>query len=216
MPETIPRLDNLFRAVRYPVAFKSKGKSIFRSDKFIKLIKDPNNPRFVESSLAWERYVPIPHYVHAYGCRLARTYNAKNAGRTPHVYCGSYTISADDIRNLSRTEGLPEVASADVLHQIEDDEISHASLQVRLADSVDKNKIDGVLTVIVDRLWANGRGPLKHVCRDNADLDPHPSDRLNTGPKGLYIDNRSPVKRIGHLLRFWFLYSIWNFKGRPA
>jgi hypothetical protein len=130
MSAVIPQNDNLFRGAHHPVAFRKRA---FQYSKFIKLYSD--TPGLVEASFIWERYAPTLSFVHAYGCRTSKKRN-QNRPEKRDIYCGAYQLNAWHIRGLATTEGLSEVVTADVIHQVEDNEIAHASLRVVLRDGI--------------------------------------------------------------------------------
>jgi hypothetical protein len=148
-------------------------------------------------------------YVHAYGCRTSRRRN-QNRPEKRDIYCGAYRLNARHIRGLATTEGLPEVATADVVHEVEDNEIAHASLRVVLRDGIGEEDIEGVKTVIADRIWNNSRGPITHKCDGDSDLNPHPNVNLEAAPLGPYVDDRPSMRRVWFLVRFWWLYFGWK------
>src|SRR5229473_1248126 len=87
--------DSLYRHSRYPVSFQGKQ---FNPKRLWKLYSTPDG--LVEASVAWDRYVPTPLYVHEYGCRISSKTNdkIKAAGKftdkSRHVYCGAYRLAA--------------------------------------------------------------------------------------------------------------------------
>jgi len=210
MSSTLPAVDNLFRGAHHPVSFNKRD--IFKYGKFMKLFND-NNPRFIEASFILERFAPTLTYVHAYGCRTSSRRNARNLTRRD-VYCGAYQLKVRDIRDLAVTDGLPEIAMADVIHAIEDNEIAHGSFQVRLKEDIVEDDIEDVKTAIADRLWNKSRGPLAHHCRVDCDLDPHPSTNLPPAPLGRYNDDRALVARWSSLARFFWSRLVWNIRSR--
>jgi hypothetical protein len=209
MSDAIPPTDNVFRGAHYPVAFKGK---IFQYGKFINLVSDDKNPRFVEASFIWQRYAPSLFHVHAYGCRTARKRNKKKP-KSRHVYCGAYHLGASTVRQLARTAELPEVLTADIVHKIENDEIAHAALKVELRDDVDEEAAEHVKTVIADRLWNGSRGPSKHRCRVDRKLTAHPSAAHDIAPLGSYVDDRTISQQVFYLIRYWYLYFVWKARG---
>lgn len=124
------------------------------------------------------------------------------------VYCGAYQFTTTDVRQLKGTSGLGEVVSSDVLHKIERNEIAHASIEIQLGADVDKDSVEGTKTAIIDRLWQSSRGPIRHVCDGDIDLNSHPSGLLMEAPGGPYIDNRSPLLYLWCNVRFAVL-GFW-------
>jgi hypothetical protein len=211
----LPSTDSVFRGAHHPVAFQRK---LFRHAKFMKLYVAESDPRRIEASFVWERYAPTSSLVHAYGCRLSASRNGRQATRRD-VYCGSYQLTVGYVRSLAAITMLPEVATADVLHKIENNEIAHAACISRVRDEVDEEALEGVKTVIADRLWRGSRGPLTHTCNADHDLDPHPNANLEEAPLGLYLDTRSAARRALCLLRYWLLLALWKLNiatGRTA
>jgi hypothetical protein len=126
----IPDRDALYRHTVHPVAFKG---SAFLWDKCLNLSTRDDG---FEGSLAWEKYLPTNDMLHAYGCRLARQRNeqkkasGKYKEKDRQSYAGAYRLTGRDIRALPGSDGLEEVLSADVIHQIEKGEIAHVALKV--------------------------------------------------------------------------------------
>ena len=203
MSVAIPDLDNLFRGAHHPIAFSNKT---FKPLKFMKIFPDKTDFRRIEASFIWERYAPTAAYVHSCGCRRSKKRKQKD------IYCGAYQITARSVRALMNTTGLPEVATADIIHSIEDSEISHASFRVQLWDDVEEEDAEDVKTAIADRLWNSSRGPLKHICPADRDLPQHPSGSLELAPLGSYVDNRPAPVRFWHLLRYWLAYAMWKMQ----
>jgi len=195
--------DNLYRHSVFPISFKGNQ---FASAKFWNFKEKTDlNQTSIVTSLAWERYVPSKKYVHAYGCRLASriTEKRKSEGKTSpkyrHVYCGSYQLNAEAIRLLTTTDGLADILSADVIHEIENGEIAHTNLKI-FFKPVLQYDLEGTKTAIIDRLWSVNRGPLLHVCKYDRDIaNGHPNESLQVPPSGEYLDARS------YLLCFWFI-----------
>jgi hypothetical protein len=208
MTTVIPPRDNIFRGAHHPVAFQKKN---FRHAMFMKLYSAEDNPRQIEASFIWDRYAPTPSLVHAYGCRVSTARNQRQS-RNRNVYCGSYHLKVDYVRSLAATEGLPEVATADMIHQIENNELAHAACIIRLRDETDEEAIEGIKTVIAERLWNGSRGPLTHTCTTDRDLDPHPNSGLDEAPLGGYSDDRSLVKRALCLARYGLLLVLWKLR----
>ncbi len=211
MTTVIPPADNLFRGAHHPLAFQ---KTVFRLAKFMKLYWDATNPRLIEASFVWDRYTPTQALVHAYGCRVSSRRNRKPGKRD--VYCGAYHLKAIDVRGLATTVGLPEVATADIVHQIEDNEIAHVGCIITLRAAPDGEGVEGIKTIIVDRLWNACRGPLTHTCQSDRDLDPHPSDNLEAPPLGQSLDDRTIIQRAWCLARYWLLMLAWKARSGTA
>ena len=159
----VPDGDRLFRLCIHPISFNRKS---FAPEKmwYLKLQADGA----LHGSLAWNRYAPAPEYVHGYGCRLAAGINEmkKRSGKfkegNRHYYCGAYELSGSAIRELASIPELDEIASSDIVHQVESGEIAHADLRIFLKPGL--FNIEGTKTAIVDRLWSKCSGPLRHVC----------------------------------------------------
>jgi hypothetical protein len=200
---TIPQNDNIFRGAHYPVAFQ---RTSFRPAKFMKMFND-NNPRVIEASFVWERFAPRHADVHAYGCRIS---HRRSRPDRRSIYCGAYQLKAMHVHELAVTPALPEVAAADIVHKVEDNEIAHAGLKVRLVEHVDEESIEGVKTAIAAQLWEKSRGPMLHICKDDRGVADHPNYNLEPAPLGPYVDERSLLTRFGCLLRFWFLLGAWK------
>ncbi len=212
----IPDRDALYRHSVHPVAFRGAA---FDWVKCLNLISRDNG---FEGSLAWERYLPMSDMAHAYGCRLARQRNEQKKAsgkfkeKDRQIYAGIYRLEAYDIRALPGADGLDEVLSADVVHQIEKGEIAHASLKVILKPGYDGDP-EATKTAVIAVLWNTCTGPLKHVCDYDADVAEHPSERLAAPPSGSFSDQRSQLSRFWALTRFrfldWMLRTVLRCKG---
>jgi hypothetical protein len=206
----------LFRHCVFPLAFS--GKSAFRSDLFWKLYD--TQPDTIEASAAWERLVPNSEYVHGYGCRLAQKLNASEQRKGKYnekrrrVYCGAYAITVDAVRALVDAENLPEIMAADVVHKIEDDELAHAALLIKVIPT--QTNLEATKTAIIDRLWNSSAGPDPHVCDCDKLLKPHPSIFLPAGPLGIYADTRTQIKRLWHIVRFHIDCRILQLTSRSV
>jgi hypothetical protein len=181
----IPGGDELYRHAVHP-AFLSKKQ--FAIGKFWNF--GDTSGTVIEASLIWRRFAPVWQYVHSSGCDLAAARNARQNAKgslTPKnrsAYCGAYGLKAKAIRNLSRIEGYPEVVGAQVVHKVEDTDIAHAALLFRI--DANTTNVEDVKTAIFDRLWRSTRGPAKHVCECDTDIQPHPSEKLDLAPGGNY------------------------------
>jgi hypothetical protein len=210
----IPDSDNLFRLCRHPVAFNG---GVFVNQRFWHL---EYKNGVLHGSLVWERYAPTAEYVHTLGCRMASTTNEKRrrAGRLKdrdrHVYCGAYQLTGRLVRALATTPGLYEVATADVVHQIEDGEIAHTDLRIVLKPGA--FNVEATKTAIGDRLWNACRGPLKHVCDSDKERNPHPSSTLNPPPDGIYLDHRSHLRQRWSIFRYRVFSWVWQNSIRAA
>ena len=199
--QPIPDGDSLFRHSIKPVSFKGKT---FAPQKLIALF---GNAEVVQTSLAWQRYVPTTELVHSYGCRLALRRNDERKAegtfkeKNRQVYCGAYQIKAVSIRALVGAEGLKEVVTVEVFHHVEEGEIAHTDLTIIL-NAKEGFDVEGTKTAIVDRLWNACSGPLLHVCDCDDDLAPHPSSELITAPGGPYRDDRHDFLRLWSIMRF--------------
>jgi hypothetical protein len=211
----IPDGDSLFRHAVFPTAFKS-NKS-FAPNKAIKL--ETQKDGSLLASLTWDRYVPSAEYIHDYGCRLVSRRNtralAKGKLKDRSVYCGAYELRARNVRELPTSENLDELLSADVIHHVEDGEIAHTNLRIILRPGTAVSP-ESTKTAIIDRLWALSRGPLKHSCDCDKDIDPHPSSGLPVGPNGPYLDSRSSLLRRWCVVRFQIFNWIWRNSIRTA
>jgi hypothetical protein len=206
----VPDHDSLFRHTIHPIAFKRKS---FQWQKALKLyVADDGS---LLASVVWERYVPTTEYIHAYGCRLALGINQSDRQRGKFkdserkIYCGAYELKANKIRELSATEELPEVFSADVVHHIENGEIAHTDLRIVLRPNYESD-LEGTKTAILDRLWNTCYGPLPHICDSDLESNPHPSSVLTVAPAGPYTDPRTRVARFWCTLRFRFYTWLWR------
>ena len=178
----------------------------------MKLYWDETNPGLIEASFVWDRYVPTQALLHAYGCRMSNKRNHRRP-RDRDVYCGAYHLKASHVRALVGIARLPEVATADVVHQIEDNEIAHVGCVITLHAGGDEGGIEGVKTAIIDRLWSSCRGPLIHTCQMDRDLDPHPSNNLEVAPLGPFLDDRTIIRRAWCLVRYWLLMLTWKVQS---
>ena len=178
--------DSLFRHVIFPLAF-DKRDCVLVSRKLFNLT---SVGRTILGSVAWDRYVPTPRSVEGYGCRLADGINrrkivdGKLKEKNRHIYCGAYQINAEAIRALGPPIGIDEISSAEVVDQVENGEVSHCNMEFTLQAGWDGDE-EGTKTAIGDRLWYACRGPLRHVCSNDSDLQPHPSKNLARGPLGV-------------------------------
>lgn len=205
----IPDSDSLFRCCIHPLSFKKQGKR-FASEKLLHLVYDLEKGTLL-GSLAWEWYVPTTKHVHAYGCRVS-AYMNKNVRSGSHpkqrIYCGAYRLNGGAVRALATADGLNEIASADVVHHIENGEIAHADLRISLKPG--DLDVEGTKTAIVDRLWNTCSGPLKYIDVCDQDIKPHPSSYLSTPPAGPYSDTRSYLYRLWSLIRFRIYSWVWR------
>jgi hypothetical protein len=129
--------------------------------------------------------------------------------KTRRIYCGAYELKAKAVFALAMADGLNEILSADVLHQVEDGEISHAALRIVLkSDSV--SNVEGTKTAIIDRLWNACSGPLRHICDCDRDVADHPSSNLVAAPGGDYYDTRSHWLRLWCIVRFQICNWMWR------
>jgi hypothetical protein len=190
----IPDTDGLFRHWVHPTQFKGKNGSRFAPEKIVRLYDE--DAHTLLASLAWQRYLPTTRHVHSYGCRLA------SGGR---IYCGAYGLYAGSVRDLVTTVGLD---SADVIHHPENDEIAHTDLRISLR--IGDTDEEGTKTAILDRLWQACSGPLRFICEDDRDVNPHPSTLLTVAPQGEYSDTRSLGYRVFGLFQFWIHCLLWR------
>jgi hypothetical protein len=199
--------EHIFRSAVFPVAFKKKQLS---TKGFLKLYASEDSPFTLEMSVAWQRFVPSEEMVHHFGCRLAASQNKRRVSaqqKADRIYCGSYELSARDIRSLVGMQGLAAVSSAIILHKIEDGEIAHANCTINVDTGGDEDAVETVKTAIVDRLWSLCRGPLKYVCREDRAVEPHPSGFLNEPPLGQYRDLRSFPERTIDVIFCHLIYT---------
>jgi hypothetical protein len=127
------------------------------------------------------------------------------------IYCGAYRLSADVLRALKGTKGLPEVGIVDVRHKIEETrELAHAALVIELT-RVPAN-IEAVKTKIAILLWNKCTGPFKHICWEDRELTEahHPSGKMPVGPKGQDGATRPLLARLTSILRFQLDRVIWR------
>jgi len=192
------RWEALYRPSVFPQAFVDR-KSITSAKLFLLKIDDEGA---IRGSLALERFAPTLVDVHAYGCRLAARRNealrekGSLTAKSRRVYCGSYRLNVRSVRALVGTEGLDEVAEADVTHLVEEGEIAHGDLRIVLRERV--GDIEGLKTAIADRLWNSSCGPIVHVCPSDRDLDNHPSELSDLAPKGV-------CAKVGYVGQLWRL-----------
>lgn len=173
--------------VIHPLAFSSRG---LDAGKMIALRPEPETDKQLVTSLAWQKFLPTEASLHEYGCRLAGGMNdrlvaqgkkLKDSNR--RIYCGSYHLKTSVVRQLVGSDELPELSTAYVLHEIENDEIAHANLRIIIREDW-QGDIAATMTAIVDRLWNGCQGPLKHICDCDRSVLPHPSAELSTPPSG--------------------------------
>jgi hypothetical protein len=216
--ERVPDGASLFRHCVHPIVFT--GGKTFAPEKMFYL-KPKNSPNDVVSSVAWQKYAPTQDHIHGYGCRLAiNINNNKRKGgilrkKNRHIYCGAYHLSAARIRKLYNVDD-PEspIDSAEVNHLIdsENPEIAHA--EIRFSIKPETVNIDAAKTEIVARLWNLCCGPLPFICEYDHDIVSHPSEDLDPGPLGGYVDTRSRWSRIGDLVSFHVCQWIMRRLGR--
>jgi len=209
---SIPDGDSLFRHAIYPLVFKGKAKR-FAVEKLLHLSMASDGS--ILASVAWERYVPTPKHVHSHGCRIALRINDKKridgklTDKNRHLYCGAYQLKASAVRALVSADNLTEILSADVIHHIEEEEIAHTDVRIRLKPGVGVD-IENTKTAIIDRLSNVWTGPLRHQCECDLDIDPHPSLELSTPSAGPYFDARSSFCRLWCVIRFQACYWLWR------
>lgn len=200
--------DNLFRHTVYPISFGGKKHNAFSHAKFLHLVQVDD---LIETSVTWERYVPTERYVHEYGCRLAVKQNADKRLKGTYkeenrrIYCGAYQLRARAVRALGNAD--PKISSADVIHVIENDEISHSALKIFLRS---REFIEGTKTAILVHLWNTCTVPLLHICDCDRHLTQHPSADLEAAPAGAYCDNRHRLSRLWFLTRFHIYNWLWQ------
>jgi len=202
--------DYLYRHSVHPLSFR---RGAFDQSGFFHLVHNAASSAIL-GSLAWDRFVPTPEHIHAYGCRLAKKRNDEKRSegklnrKNRQIYCGAYGLKAGSVRALVGAEGLDEVVSADVAHLVEHGEIAHAELKIVLvAGTVNA---EGTKTAILDRLMNASYGPLKHICDYDDDVTEHPSANLGIGRGGEYVDSRSYLSRLWCILRFHICSWLWR------
>ena len=202
--------DYLYRHSIHPPSFHN---DIFNQPRFFHLVDEPAS-RAILGSLAWERFMPTPQHIHAYGCHLAKKRNDKKRAegklnrKNRQIYCGAYGVKARSIRALVGAEQLGEVASADVTHLVENGEVAHTELRIVLVAGT--TNVESAKTAIVDRLWNNSCGPLTHICDDDDDLDEHPNANLSIGGGGECVDSRSYLSHLWCIVRFHVCRWLWR------
>lgn len=213
-PCSVPDDNNLFRHSVYPTSFRGRN---FAPEKLLKLNDEVNGEeKLIVASVAWERYMPTPKYVHLYGCKLAfkRNEKARREGKykekNRQFYCGAYQIKVRAVRALINL--VPEILCADVIHQIEDGAIAHTALKFHLR--LGEFDVEATKTAIIDRLWNASCGPLTHICECDHDLKDHPSSILLDAPSGTYSDSRHFISRLGAVIRFHVLNWLWKIRQR--
>jgi hypothetical protein len=207
MTAVLRDVEKIFRSAVFPVAFKRKQLS---TKGFLKLYRSDESPFILEMSVAWQRFVPTVDMVHHFGCRLAAAQNKNRISaeqKADRIYCGSYGLTAGDVRGLVGMQGLAAVSSASVLHKIEDGEIAHANCTIKVDTGGDEDAVETVKTAIVDRLWSLCQGPSRYVCSHDTAVDPHPSVLLQEAPLGPYRDPRSFSERSIDVLFCHLIYT---------
>jgi hypothetical protein len=201
----------------HPIVFK--GRKTFASGKMFKLYDDENAPNNVVSSVVWQKYVPTQKHVHGYGCRLVSKINDKRQGegkltiKNRHIYCGAYHLITGLVRGIATIDdGDNPVKSAVVTHRVEDGEIAHTEIRFILKPEI--SNIEAAKTEIIDRLWYACCGPLPFICDYDHDIAGHPSENLDPGPLGGYVDTRSRWSRIGDLVIFHVCQWVMGKLGR--
>jgi hypothetical protein len=174
----IPDDHDVFRAIVYPIAFRS-NKSFNHSKTFKLTLKEDGS--FL-GSLVWGKYAPTTECIHCYGCRLA----ARMEGKERRIYCGCYHLKVGAIRGLVNQPFLEAVLSADVVHHVENGEIAHADLRILVRPGHQND--EGTKTAILVRLWDSCRGPLRHKCECDQDVTPHPNSALEKAPLGSHTE----------------------------
>ncbi len=193
----------LYRHAFAPVAV-SKKKGLMPA-KFWHL--DATNPTIIEGSIAWSRLLPNTTLVHRYGCQRAEARNnrSKETGKfrpnNRQVYCGVYSFPAGAVRKLPGIESCSEIVGANVVYKIEEGDIAHAALVVRISPNT--VNVEEIKTIIHDRLWRATGGPAKHVCDCDKDVPEHPSNFLDTAGSGLPAETqRGFVAQLARDIRF--------------
>lgn len=200
---SVPDHDSVFRHSVHPVSFR--GGKVFDPRNLFHLSHRLDGS--IQTSLAWQRYLPTIDHVHDYGCRMAHRRNENNiaAGtykeKNRQIYCGAYEMRARSIRQLFGSELLDEIAKADITHEPEEGEIAHLNviITLRAGTSVDP---ENTKTAIVDRMWRASQGPATHICGRDQDVSNHPGSTLVAAPGGAYVDSRSWLSRLLCLVRF--------------
>jgi hypothetical protein len=179
-----------------------------------RLYDDENSPNNVVSSVAWQKYAPTQEHVHGYGCRLASKRNDKKlqdgklTQNTRQIYCGAYHLTAGRIRGIFNCDDVYNpVTAAEINHLIEDGEIAHTEIRFILTTEI--SDVEAAKTEIVDRLWNACCGPLPFICDYDSDIVSHPSEKLDPGPLGEYVDIRSRWWRLRDLVIFHVCRWIW-------
>lgn len=206
--------DNVFRLVIHPIAFRSKAFAVAKMIHLVWLDQET-----IVTSLAWEIFLPTAEMLHRYGCDHASSLNQKTLqdrgelrAKDIRVYCGSYQLRTNLVRGLAAMDGLDGVASADVVHLVEDGKIAHVNLEIKI-DPEWSGDLEGTKTAIIDRLWNACRGPLRHVCRTDAQETLHPSAALEIPPSGEYTDTRTSMHRWCSIVRCHLLEFVWGLFG---
>jgi hypothetical protein len=200
--------ERVWRSAVFPIAFTKKRlspKALFR------LYGAEESPFVLEMSLVREKYAPSLAMVHAFGCRLATSQKqnliaqGKGADR---IYCGAYQLRVEDIRCLSEEPQLPEIRKAEVLHVVEKGELAHAHMQIEVDTGGDKEAIEPVKTLIVDRIWNKSAGPARHICPPDSHLKDHPSGALDCAPNGPCVRPSKTSVLVGVILCFLLRYPV--------
>ena len=200
IPSQFPDEDTVYRSAIHSVAFKSKGKR-FDPTRFMALRAAPGNPNTLETSVVCERLAPTARAVHDFGLRLAKRRNESKSQQSKAIYCGSYQIGVGEIRALVRLQGYPEITGADVVHAIEDNEVSHCNLSIALTVPGDEDEAQGVRTAIVSQLWKVSKGPLRYEPPELLNDKNRPLETIVVPPGGEIEDRRSPLLRWLQVLR---------------
>jgi|SRR5580704_9685944 hypothetical protein len=215
--------DEIFRDAIYPFAYTNSppDKARFRPDKVLKLRDETNADGGItlSSSLTMGALAPNQRELRCHGCRVARRMNEKDKQSDRYkeasrrIYCGSYHIPAGSIGDLATV--MSEVTAARVIHEPEDGEVAHVALLADLSVT-DSVLVEGAKTKIIHSLWQSSRGPLRHVCGDDADTVNHPSSRLEEPPAGAYAPTRSLFKWIAENLCFYMKMLFGRMKIAEA
>lgn len=207
----IPTGDSVFRHVVWPFAFSKKA---FNQGKAFALHNEADGSLL--TSVGWSRYLPTETRIHAYGCRLAAGMNTKlNAAGTVNpkdvrIYCGAYELSEIHVSELKYTDGLDEIISSELKHNIEGGEIAHSDLKIVIREDV--TDVEATKTAIIDRLWNKCRGPMPHVCECDRDRANPGGALLPEPPSGLFVDGRPKWKRIRAIVVCHVLEWFWMLK----
>jgi len=206
--------EGVWRSAIFPLAFNRRQKFIPKS--YYRLKGAEGSAFVLVTSLCRQKYAPTLIMVHRFGCRLAKSHNRSEVRRgkeANRIYCGGYALLTKDILGLKGTSNLPQVKDVQVIHCVENGEFAHANLRIVIDTNGDEEAVEGVKTLIVDRLWAHSSGPAKYSCLSDERLEPHPSEWLMQGGKGAFSEERSNKTIAADVAAYLLIYFPKIFVG---